>query len=65
MPRDYTITWVINVGAEDVDDAIRQVWGLMHDEDSTATYFTVQDQSGKVVAKNKDFYELIHGEPYE
>jgi hypothetical protein len=39
---EYTVTWTIQVEAENEQDAAIQAWQIQHDPDSEATFFEVE-----------------------
>ena len=43
MSQYYEVTWVIDVEADSAEDAARQALAIQRDTNSTATYFTVED----------------------
>ena len=55
MPRQYLISWFVDVDDDSPYEAARQALGMQRDPESTATIFTVRDkQSGESVCIDAD-----------
>jgi hypothetical protein len=46
--KTYNVVWTIDLEAESAEDAARQAWEAMRRENSSANYFSVQDDDGNV-----------------
>lgn len=55
----YQVTWTIDIGADSVEDAVRQVWEILQDPNSQATFFTVRQPDGTEIFK--DFHSVVKG----
>lgn len=61
MPKNYLVTWEIDVECDTPEEAALEAWNLVRREHSTANVFTVLDQEGGSTKIDLEEYFQEHG----